>query len=92
MLLASHSILDRPASEVRPPVAKSPMLQEIFNLDEGPVTLSYPSEISVESYEELKAAFELFLRRAQRRARLYGNLESDAHRERRELDRELENE
>jgi hypothetical protein len=45
------------------------VLQEVFNLDEGPVTLAFPSELSEESYEELKAQLELFLRRAQRRAR-----------------------
>jgi hypothetical protein len=53
-----------------PPVTAKPgMLQEVFNLDEGPVTLAFPSELSEESYEELKAQLELFLRRAQRRAR-----------------------
>jgi hypothetical protein len=44
------------------------MLQEVFNLDEGPVTLTFPSSLSHESYEELKDQLELFLRRAQRRA------------------------
>jgi hypothetical protein len=62
-------ILDRPASSILPPAATSPMLQEVFNLDEGPVTLSFPSALTEESYEELKAQLELFLRRAQRRAR-----------------------
>lgn len=45
------------------------LLQEVFNLDEGPVTLAFPSELSEESHEELKAQLELFLRRAQRRGR-----------------------
>jgi hypothetical protein len=45
------------------------MLQEVFNLDEGPVTLAFPSALSEESNEELKAQLELFLRRQQRRAR-----------------------
>jgi hypothetical protein len=47
---------------------KPGMLQEVFNLDEGPVTLSFPSALSQESYEDLKDQLELFLRRAQRRA------------------------
>ena len=66
---AQPHILDRPAILTPPPAATSPMLQEVFNLDEGPVTLSFPSALTEESYEELKAQLELFLRRAQRRAR-----------------------
>lgn len=55
------------APEPAPP-AKPGMLQEVFNLDEGPVTLSFPSPLSQASYEDLKDQLELFLRRAQRRA------------------------
>jgi hypothetical protein len=44
------------------------MLQEVFNLDQGPVTLTFPSNLTQDSYEELEAALQLFLRRAQRRA------------------------
>lgn len=65
----ASSILDRAASSTRPPAATAPMLQEVFNLDEGPVTLVFPSNLSPESYEELKDGLEFFLRRAQRRAR-----------------------
>lgn len=43
------------------------MMQEVFNLEEGPVTLIVPSTLSEESYEDLAAQFELFLRRAKRR-------------------------
>jgi hypothetical protein len=64
----TRHILDRPSSSIQPPTGKSPMLQEVFNLDEGPVTLSFPSALSQESYEELKDQLALFLRRAQRRA------------------------
>ncbi len=80
----TRSLLDRPVSSIQPPKATSPMLQEVFNLEEGPVTLSYPSVISVESYEELKAAFQLFLLRAQRRAAIrarYDDPEYQATRE-----------
>ena len=45
------------------------MLQEVFNLDEGPVTLSFPADLSPESYEDLKDQLELILRRAQRRSK-----------------------
>ncbi len=59
-----------PKPGVTPPVTlKSGMLQEIFNLDEGPVTLVFPSVLSEQSYEELKAQLELFLQRQQRRVR-----------------------
>lgn len=64
----ARQLLDESPTSVQYPKAKSPMLQEIFNLDEGPVTLSFPSELSGESYEDLKDQLELFLRRAQRRA------------------------
>ena len=63
----ARQLLDESPTSVQYPKAKIPMLQEIFNLDEGPVTLSFPSELSGESYEDLKDQLELFLRRAQRR-------------------------
>lgn len=66
--LETRHLLDRPSSSIRPPAATSPMLQEVFNLDEGPVTLEFPSALSRQSYEELKAQLDLFLRRQQRRA------------------------
>ena len=43
------------------------MLQEVFNLDEGPVTLTVPATLSEASYADLADQFELFLRRAKRR-------------------------
>ena len=65
---------ERPSSVQRP--AKSPILQEVFNLDEGPVTLAFPSALSPESFDDLKAQLELFLRRAQRRSRPHSNEEA----------------
>jgi hypothetical protein len=44
------------------------MLQEVFNLDEGPVILSFPEHLSSESYEDLKDHLDLFLRKAKRQA------------------------
>ncbi|WP_158815265.1 hypothetical protein [Methylocapsa sp. S129] len=64
----SRSLLDESPTSVHYPKAKGGMLQEIFNLDEGPVTLSFPSDLSRESYEDLKDQLDLFLRRAERRA------------------------
>jgi hypothetical protein len=61
-------LLDRPVSSIKPPAAKGPMLQEVFNLGEGPVTLIFPSDLSPESYEELEDGLQFFLRRAKRRA------------------------
>lgn len=48
--------------------AKSGMLQEVFNLDEGPVTLTFPASLSADSYEDLKDYLDLFLRKAKRQA------------------------
>ena len=41
---------------------------KVFNLDEGPVTLIFPSALSSDSYEDLASHLELFLRKAKRRA------------------------
>jgi hypothetical protein len=51
-----------------PPQVKAGMLQEIFNLDEGPVTLTVPAQLSPESYADLQDQLELFLRRVKRRS------------------------
>ena len=47
---------------------KPGMLQEVFTLTEGPVTLTFPEALSTASYEDLKDYFDLFLRKAKRRA------------------------
>lgn len=57
------SILDRPASSIKPS-----MVQEIFNLDEGPVTLSVPATLSPESYQDMADRIEIFLRGLKRRS------------------------
>jgi hypothetical protein len=44
------------------------MLQEVFTLTEGPVKLTFPETLSGASYEDLKDYFDLFLRKAKRRA------------------------
>ena len=62
---------------LNPPPA-STVLQEMFNLDEGPVTLTYPANISIDSFNDLEAYFELFLRRERRRARRDVLMQPDA--------------
>jgi hypothetical protein len=42
--------------------------REVFGLAEGDVVISFPENLSAESYEDLAAYFELFLRKAKRRA------------------------
>jgi hypothetical protein len=44
------------------------VLQEVFNLEEGPVTLTFPASLSSESYSDLEAYLNLFLRKAKRQA------------------------
>jgi hypothetical protein len=56
----------KPTAPTQPP--KVGLLQEVFNLDEGPVTLIVPATLSEESYADLADQLELFLRRAKRRA------------------------
>jgi hypothetical protein len=49
-----------------PPIQpKTGMLQTIFNVDEGPVTLTAPATLSETSSAALADLFELFLRRVQ---------------------------
>lgn len=43
-------------------------LQEVFNLEEGPVTVSFPAALSEDSFKDLSDHLELFLRKAKRRA------------------------
>ena len=60
-----------------PPAPPRPgMLQEVFNLEEGPVTLMFPATLSGASYTDLADHLELFLRKAKRRA---ANIEREEH-------------
>jgi hypothetical protein len=59
----------RHPTRVQPPLPPKPgMLQEVFTLEEGPVTLTFPASISGESYRDLADHIALFLRKASRRA------------------------
>jgi len=54
-----------------PPPAAAPKpgtLQEVFNLDEGPVTLTFPASLSSASYQDLEDYLGPFLRKAKRQA------------------------
>lgn len=71
-------LLDLPPSMFQPPVAKHGTLQEVFNLDEGPVMLTFPAKMSVASYEDLEAHLQIFLRKAKRRADSIRQFNSDS--------------
>ena len=60
----STSLLDRPGSSIRRPA----IIQEKFDLDEGPVTFSAPSVLSPESYKDLADRIEILLRGLKRRS------------------------
>jgi hypothetical protein len=62
------SIANKSPALPLPVTPKVGTLQEVFNLDEGPVTLTFPAKLSVASYEDLEAHLEIFLRKAKRRA------------------------
>jgi hypothetical protein len=52
----------------RTPPPKAGMLEEVFTLDEGPVTLTFPASLSGESYQDLADHIAIFLRKAKRRS------------------------
>ena len=72
---SANRLLNLPPAQTKAPTLSqnAAMLQEVFNLDEGPVTLSYPSNMSATSYDELDAALRLFLMRAKRRANSFNS-------------------
>jgi hypothetical protein len=54
------------------------MLQEVFNLDEGPVTLIFPSSLSEDSYQDLSDRIEIVLRGLKRRSAVRRSTLEDA--------------
>lgn len=48
--------------------AKPGMLQEVFNLEEGPVTLMFPASMSEDSFQDLSDRIDIVLRGLKRRA------------------------
>lgn len=65
---------DQPIKQ--PSAPKPGMLQETFNLEEGPVTLTFPANLSGFSYQDLEDHLKLFLRKAKRRS---GSQEREEH-------------
>ncbi|RUV57560.1 hypothetical protein EOA85_15730 [Mesorhizobium sp. M5C.F.Ca.IN.020.29.1.1] len=59
--------IQRRAETSEPPL-KPGMRQEIIALDEGDVTITFPVNLSAESFEDLEDHLKLFVRRMQRRA------------------------
>jgi hypothetical protein len=51
--------------------------QEVFALDEGDVTLTFPAGLSVDSYNDLESYLMLFLKKAKRRAEKGGDPDKD---------------
>lgn len=72
----ANEVHNRPAGTLKRPMT----LHEKFALDEGDVTLSYPSELSPESYQDMADRIEIVLRGLKRRA--------DAERVRRRVERD----
>lgn len=58
----------KPSFAPPPAPPKAGTLQEVFNLDEGQVTLSVPALLSPESYQDMADRIEIFLRGLKRRA------------------------
>lgn len=52
--------------------------REVFALDEGDVVLTFPDNLSIESYDDLEAYLQVFLRKAKRRADLFRMMREDA--------------
>lgn len=64
-----------------PPVMpRSDALQEVFNLDEGPVTLTVPAMLSPESYQDLEDRLKIVLRGLKRRSAVLQMMREDAGR------------
>lgn len=57
------------ASARHSPIPSQPGIrQEVFALDEGDVVITFPEELSAESYSDLAAYLDLFKRKMKRRS------------------------
>jgi hypothetical protein len=70
LVAASAVFGDIAEAALEAPPPKLGVFQEVFNLDEGPVTLTFPSTLSTESYQDLEDHIAIFLRKAKRRAQI----------------------
>ncbi|SEN11398.1 hypothetical protein [Bradyrhizobium sp. OK095] len=66
------------ALAIPPTLPRADTLQEVFYLDEGPVTLSAPSMLSPESYQDVADRLAIFLRGLKRRSDLFKMMKEDA--------------
>lgn len=63
----------------RSPVADG-MRREVITLDEGDVVISYPENLSADSFDDLSDHLELFVKKMQRRTARPENMSADAYR------------
>lgn len=76
---AAQRILDLPASSFSKPGIMQPgMMQEVFNLEEGTVTLMFPGSMSEDSYQDLEDRLKIVLRGLKRRSALRKMMIEDA--------------
>ena len=62
-----EAIFDTRSKPGSTPTARPMTMHEKFALDEGEVTLSYPAELSAESFKDLEDRLQIILRGAKRR-------------------------
>jgi hypothetical protein len=75
----THQLGDAKPPFAPPPITPKPgMLQEVFNLDERPVTLIFPSSLSEDSYQDLSDRIEIVLRGLKRRSAVRRSTLEDA--------------
>jgi hypothetical protein len=63
---------------ITPAVMRGEALQEVFNLDEGPVTLTFPATLSEDSYQDLEDRLKIVLRGLKRRSAVLQMMREDA--------------
>jgi hypothetical protein len=73
---AASAILARPAHFITRPV-----MQEKFSVDEGEVVLTYPGDLSAESYQDLEDRLKIILRGAKRRVEALERIRAEEARE-----------
>jgi hypothetical protein len=88
---AGHTNLGRPKDlTVAPPgIGKTALLagatrQEVITLDEGDVTITFPADLSSQSFDDLKDHMDLFVKKMQRRANLRARYDDPEYQKMRE--------
>lgn len=74
---ARRDFLPPPRGTIKEPPDHTPLpkgvRREVFDLDDGEVVLTYPEDLSKESFIDLKSYIEIFLQKARRRAGVVGH-------------------